>query len=95
VNRRNFLRLVASGLAASTLDIDKLLWIPGEKTIFLPSLHRLTYSQILDAELNRILPKIPMLFERDDAFYAAIKRNTPIVSSRSMRIPLIIRPGEE
>ena len=95
MNRRSFIRLIASGLAASTLDVDKLLWIPGQKTIFLPSIHRLTYSQIAALELERISGHMKSLFERDDTFYAAIKRNTPIISSRSMRIPLIIKPGEE
>jgi len=96
VNRRSFLRLVAAGLVAPAVDIDKLLWIPGEKTIFcMGTIHRLTMSQILDAELNRILPKIPSLFDRDDMFYANIlRRDIKIISDRQMRIPLIIRPGE-
>lgn len=38
--RRSFLRAALMGLTgavvAPELDIDKLLWVPGEKTIFLP-----------------------------------------------------------
>lgn len=37
-SRREFLRLLASSTLAHTLDIDKLLWVPGAKKIFLPSL---------------------------------------------------------
>lgn len=40
MNRRDFLARLLSSAAgaavASTLDLDKLLWVPGEKTIFLP-----------------------------------------------------------
>lgn len=40
MNRRQFFQLLGSGVigAAVTqgLDLDKLLWVPGEKTIFLP-----------------------------------------------------------
>lgn len=39
-SRRSFLRslamLVAAGAIAPTLEIDKLLWIPNKKTIFVP-----------------------------------------------------------
>jgi hypothetical protein len=41
MNRRSFLSLLGSGAlgaAAHTLDLDKLLWVPGQKTIFLPPL---------------------------------------------------------
>jgi len=37
MNRRDFLAsLLATGVAA-TFDIDKLLWIPNERKIFIPS----------------------------------------------------------
>ena len=36
IDRRRFLRLLAAGMVASTVDVDKLLWLPGQKTIFLP-----------------------------------------------------------
>lgn len=38
LSRRNLLKLIASGVVGHTLDIDRLLWVPGEKTIFIPSL---------------------------------------------------------
>lgn len=53
-----------------------------------------TESQLVAAELERVDPKIPLLFERDALFYANIeKRNVDKVSARDMRIPLEIRPG--
>ncbi len=77
MNRRQFLRILATGVAGLELDIDRLLWVPGAKTIFLPNeFHTgLTQSQIVALELNRIMPKIAMLFERDDTFYALINKD--------------------
>lgn len=37
MHRRDFLRLLLSSPAAQYVDYEKLLWIPGEKKIFLPS----------------------------------------------------------
>jgi hypothetical protein len=46
------------------------------------------------AELERVETKIPILFERDDTFYAHIeKRNGEVVSEISMRVPLEIHPS--
>jgi hypothetical protein len=51
-------------------------------------------SQVIGAELERVLPKVPALFDRDDVFYSTIeKRPVEIISSRDMRIPLEIRPN--
>lgn len=37
MNRRNFIHMLSAGaFGAMTLDVDKLLWVPGKKTIFLP-----------------------------------------------------------
>jgi hypothetical protein len=41
VNRRDFLRALiaaapALASASAVLDLDRMLWVPGEKTIFLP-----------------------------------------------------------
>jgi len=43
MNRRNFLAALGFGTVAAAaaanhvLDIERLLWIPGEKTIFIPN----------------------------------------------------------
>ena len=51
-------------------------------------------SQVAALELERVLPKVRVLFERDDKFYATIaKRPAEKVSNRQMRIPLELRPG--
>jgi hypothetical protein len=51
-------------------------------------------SQVIGAELERVLPKVPALFDRDDVFYSTIeKRPVEQISSRDMRIPLEIRPN--
>ena len=53
-----------------------------------------TESQVVAAELERVDPKVPVLFERDAMFYANIeKRPVEKVSARDMRIPMEIRPG--
>lgn len=53
-----------------------------------------TEAQVLGTELERVSPKVPTLFDRDDVFYSMIeKRDTEKVSSRDMRIPLELRPG--
>jgi len=96
VNRREWLKLILSGAAGLALDPEKLLWVPGQKTIFIPSGKILTYSQIVSMEYARIIPHLNNVFERDDMFYKVIK-STKItnISLREMRIPLIIRPGED
>lgn len=51
-------------------------------------------SQVVATELEKVLPKIRVLFERDKRFFAAIKtKNVEKVSNRQMRVPLEISPG--
>lgn len=51
-------------------------------------------SQVDALELERVIPKIRVLFERDDKFFANIKkRDVEVISQRQMRVPLEIRPG--
>lgn len=54
----------------------------------------LVEGQVQALELERVIPKVRLLFERDDKFYANIKkRNVEKISHRQMRVPLEIRPG--
>jgi hypothetical protein len=54
----------------------------------------LVESQVTALELERVLPKIRVLFERDDKFFANIKkRDVEKISNRQMRVPLELRPG--
>src|SRR5690606_29281795 len=51
-------------------------------------------QQVAGLELERVIPKIRVLFERDDRFFANIKkRDVEKISNRQMRIPLELRPG--
>lgn len=75
VARRHFLKLLTLGVAGlhvTEIDVDQLLWVPGKKKIFLPPNPMRTgmsYAQIVDIELQRVIPHIRTLFERDDNFY--------------------------
>jgi hypothetical protein len=54
----------------------------------------LVESQVTALELERVIPKIRTLFDRDDKFYANIKkRDVEKISNRQMRVPLELRPG--
>jgi len=94
MNRRAFLKFLASGAAGiaayDTLDLDKLLWVKGERTIFIPSGNpSISVAQIVAIEMERILPTLRNLFERDDIFYVNImKRGIEVSSTRQVRIPL-------
>lgn len=51
-------------------------------------------AQVTALELERVIPKIRTLFERDDKFFANIKkRDVEKISNRQMRVPLELRPG--
>jgi hypothetical protein len=53
-----------------------------------------TETSVVGLELERVLPKVTVLFERDDKFYSNIKkRDVEKISNRVMRIPLELRPG--
>lgn len=54
----------------------------------------LAETQVVANELERVNPKVPLLFEREDTFYSKIeKKNVEVISARDMRIPLELRPG--
>ena len=51
-------------------------------------------TDIVAAELERVLSDVPTLFDREGPFYSSVeKRNVEIISNRQMRGPLEIRPG--
>jgi len=51
-------------------------------------------AQVAATELERVVPKVRVLFERDDKFYSNIKkRDVEKISHRQMRVPLELRPG--
>ena len=54
----------------------------------------MTEAMVLGAELERVLPDVPISFDRDDTFYSMIeKRPVEVVSGRDMRIPIELFPG--
>lgn len=54
----------------------------------------LTQTQVASNQLERVLPKVTTLFEREDHFYSSIeKKNVEVISNRDMRIPLELRTG--
>jgi len=53
-----------------------------------------TESQVAATELENVISKVRVLFERDDKFYSNIKkREVEKISHRQMRVPLELRPG--
>jgi hypothetical protein len=51
-------------------------------------------AQVAALELENVTKKVQTVFERDDKFYANIKkRNVEKISHRQMRVPLELRPG--
>lgn len=51
-------------------------------------------SDVAATELERVLPKVQVVYESDDTFYSHIKkRNVEVVSYREMRAPMELRPG--
>lgn len=60
LSRRGFLQLISTGtIGAATLDLDRLLWVPGRKTIFLPpatvTINDTFYVALHTAEPNGVL----------------------------------------
>lgn len=51
-------------------------------------------SVVAGTELERVLPKVTIVFENDDSFFGNIKkRDVEVVSYREMRAPMELRPG--
>lgn len=75
MHRRQFIKLITnSALAAYALDPDKLLWVPGEKKIFIPPEKRLIYaSELLESELNSFGVAVRDLSEFHSFFYKVIE----------------------
>jgi hypothetical protein len=52
-------------------------------------------AQVIGLEMEKVAPKVPVLFDRDDVFYSELEKATDVevVSDRAMRVPLEMRPG--
>lgn len=93
MNRREFLRASIILLSSQAIDPEELLWVPNKSRIFVPSMPRvpMSMSAIVALETERIMPHVRILFERDDTFYKELYKRKSVVSSREIRIPLIIK----
>lgn len=81
LNRRAFLRILALGVVSQTFDVERFLWVPGAKTIFIPDAYTRTHVSMADIvamEMELMVPKLRSLFERDDVFFKLLKKNEPI-----------------
>lgn len=52
-------------------------------------------AQVIGLEMEKVSPKVPVLFDRDDVYYSELEKSTDVevVSDRAMRVPLEMRPG--
>jgi hypothetical protein len=97
MNRRGLLKLLSLGVIGHMLDVDKLLWVPGQKTIFLPppKIH-FSYANIIALEMERAALHLSSLFERDDTFYRMIKDDKlEITTASGLRVPLSFKSIDE
>lgn len=67
MNRRDFLNLMAGVTATAVLDPEKLLWVPGEKKIFIPKteIKLATESEVWWHESNRYAFQLVWFDSRD------------------------------
>src|SRR5258708_2049208 len=47
MHRRSFLHFLLATPLAAVIDYEKLLWIPGEKTIFIPSPKQVEFMNLI------------------------------------------------
>jgi len=53
-----------------------------------------TESDVVGAELERVLPKVRTAFDREGPFFSSIeKKDVEVISNRQMRIAIELRPG--
>lgn len=96
MNRRGFLRLLATGMVAQTVDIDRLLWVPGAKTIFLPPHRGLSIAQIVATTYPRVLAENRRLAQSwaDSAFLRELERQGVIrPMGPPIAMPLVYVPN--
>jgi hypothetical protein len=94
MNRRFFLTTLFKGVVASTVAYS-LPIVGKEFSEINPYLPDDYADRLLELELAKMRYMLPILFEKNTAFYNAIMTD-PInkhVVSRNMRVPLQIRPG--
>jgi len=76
MNRRGFLGSLAAAISAATLDPEKLLWVPGKKTIFVPPLNvNPTLDELNQITLKYITPGLLDTLFRPDLFTEYLRKS--------------------
>jgi hypothetical protein len=50
-------------------------------------------ADVLALQLEKVRSKLPIMYERDNVFFAKVEKKGDKVSTRNMRVPLQLRPG--
>lgn len=93
MNRRSFLMKLGAGMFGAlvvrpTIDVNQIFQV-GTEYFKVTSRQVFTETDIVAAELERMIPHFQRLFERDDKFYSMIKSKTmETLSNREMKIPI-------
>ena len=89
MNRRAFLRTLSGSTVALVLDPERLLWVPGARTIFLPPPKRyLTADEIITEtilEVRAILER-NYNYERWLSDTSAVSCNLASIPSKSIKV---------
>ena len=67
MNRRSFLSALATAASAMALDPERLLWVPGKKTIFIPLPPSPFFPKYYNGDLEIVLAQLRnnLLFVRE------------------------------
>lgn len=91
MDRREMMKLLLSGGVAMEIDPELLLWKPSRSKVFIPSGGpHLTVQEIIDTEIQHLIPHLVTMFERDDTFFRALKEGAKAkrLEVRPINIPL-------
>lgn len=89
MDRRDFLKYMLSTPVAMTLDVEKLLWIPGEKTIFLPPAPSITMDEVFLIHDTTYGSEISKMFYANNKFYEILKnKQIEVMQGNTLNIPL-------
>lgn len=92
MNRRGFLTALGLGAAGLVLDPERLLWVPGQRTIFLPPLYpTLSISQIVAATYEQVLREHRGLTGNlwfDSAFVRECERKGILIRGADLNVTL-------
>lgn len=94
MNRRGFLGMLGAALAGSTVDPEKLLWVPGAKTISIPKAISVSEESIANLALEEFLARYITPAARsiadaiDRQVLATINHRYALIASRTEAIEL-------